>query len=68
MADEALMRAAAMQAIERLCANEDVPVPELEEETEWKGAIRITRFIGEMPDGRRFWIGYEMKAEELVHG
>ena len=59
-------REAAHRAIAVFCASEGFDVPDLEEESFWRNDVRVTTFIGDAPDGRRFGIGYEMTLRELT--
>ena len=57
---EVAMRNAAIMAIERLCESLGEPVPLLDEHETNEGTTRRCTFIGELPDGRRLGIGYEL--------
>lgn len=65
MADdlEQQKRGACFWAIERLCETEGEPVPDLDESSSIRGGKRLIQFEGNLSDGRRFGIGYELDID-----
>lgn len=60
------LRNAAIIAVERFCESLGVDVPPLGEHETCEGAVRRCTFIGEVADGRRLGIGYEILDLEIL--
>lgn len=61
MTTEKLLRAAALGAIDRFCIDQGIATPPLVE----REIDGITHFVGETPDGRKFYVGYKLAERDI---